>query len=275
MKKSIMIAIVAFIAIGTAFAANPASDFEYGLSNDGKYVVIYGFKNQKSTYVLPETIEDFPVKKVDVSRKSAYRIFGNAKQGTITISKTISSFELWIEEVSNTIIIDGLSENIQEFFVFSDDRAPYSGMSSEPSGKYKPILIKGIELLTRAKSVVCRNVQFDKVSLTVKKVWAPHVFSNTNLEEISFENGIKETGWHSKGCVGFAYNKKLRIVNLPSSMEVIGEGTFDSCINLKDLIIPDEISDLDFHDGYSTFRNTALPLKTQALLKQLGYNGYL
>ena len=270
-----MLAIVVFVVIGTAFAANPAGDFEYGLSDDGKYVVIYGFKNEKSAYVIPESIEDFPVHEISISRKSASQLFGNNKQVTLTLSKKITTVKLWINEVLNNIFINGLSENIKEFYVFSDDRVPFSGMSSEPSDKYKPIIIKGIELLKNAESVVCRNVQFDKVLLTVKKVWAPHVFSNTNLEEISFENGIKETGWHSKGCVGFAYNKNLRKVNLPSSMEVIGEGTFDSCINLKDLIIPDEISDLDFHDGYSTFRNTALPLKTQALLKQLGYNGYL
>ena len=259
---------------GDFFAKNQSSDLDYMLSANGEYVIITGFKNKKAKYIIPENIEGFPVTKVAVSGTNAFSLFGDVKQVSIILSKSLTCFELWIYDVLIDITLEGLSDGIKEFYVFSDDRMKFASMSDPPSDKFKPIKIKdSMEFLSNAKTVVCRNVKFEKTSLIIKRTWEKFVFSNTNLEDISFEDGIKMIGQEVRSVDGFSHNKNLQKVSFPPSVTDIADGTFNNCPRLSELIIPDEILFLNFHKGYYIFKNTALPLKIQAKLKQLGYSG--
>ena len=272
MKKIMIMLLMIFLIIVNLYAANPPADFEYQISDDGTYLVIYGFKNNKSTYIIPETIEGFPVKRVSIGGGgtwNASEVVGNAKQITITLGKNISYFYFGLDHVISNIIITGLSDNL----IVCDIVSSLS----------KPITVKGsIDSLSNLKVIKCYNVFFDNKSLVIKKEWVGYVFRGTNLEELTFEEGIstigrfdirgvdKEFPYGNKSLdMVFAENKYLKKVSFPSTLEIINYNTFLSCSKLSELVIPDGLTDILFNAD--CFQGTALPLKIQAKLRQLGY----
>lgn len=69
MKKLKIFALAASLlqaVLFSAFAANPPSDFTYELINNNQAIKITGVRNDKAEYVVPASIEDFPVTEVDI-----------------------------------------------------------------------------------------------------------------------------------------------------------------------------------------------------------------
>ena len=66
MKKYFGIVLAFMLMMGSAVGlhaqkANPASDFECELNNDGTGVVIKKYKGVATNVIIPSVIEDFPV----------------------------------------------------------------------------------------------------------------------------------------------------------------------------------------------------------------------
>lgn len=110
------------------------------------------------------------------------------------------------------------------------------------------------------------------------------VFSDCkSLKTVVMSEGTKEIY-----CEAFFYLEALEFVTLPSTLEKIavdansdfvGSGSFAGCSNLKELVIPESITKLEFgkidtRDYRDTFGGcSSLPLATRARLKKLGYEG--
>lgn len=61
----------------------------------------------------------------------------------------------------------------------------------------------------------------------------------------------------------------IESVTFPSTLKKVSTQAFENCGNLREIIIPESITELKF-GGYA-FNGTNLPLATQARLKQFGY----
>lgn len=95
-----------------------------------------------------------------------------------------------------------------------------------------------------------------------------------NLEYLRLPNSLTEIGselFHSKTALS-DNSSALVSVNLPESLQKIGYHTFQELTSLKELIIPDSLTEVTFADN-SIFLGTNLPLLTQKRLKELGYKG--
>jgi hypothetical protein len=105
--------------------------------------------------------------------------------------------------------------------------------------------------------------------------------NNTNIKTITLPDSIKNIRSRAfENCIA------LESINFPASLEWIGDGggpgsygsntgkaTFNGCSNLKEIIIPDSLTSVDFPDYLSVFEGcSSLPLATQARLRQLGYD---
>ena len=66
----------------------------------------------------------------------------------------------------------------------------------------------------------------------------------------------------------------LAKVTLPSTAKKLKAETFHYCTRLSEIVIPDSITSLNFEYDPFMFKGTALPLKSQAKLKKLGYTGH-
>ena len=78
---------------------------------------------------------------------------------------------------------------------------------------------------------------FLKIPSHVKEI-GDHVFYNTNLKTIVFEEGVRSIG-DEAFCL-----TQIENVVLPNSLEKLGKGVFAGCENLKSVFIPDGITRL-------------------------------
>jgi hypothetical protein len=92
--------------------------------------------------------------------------------------------------------------------------------------------------------------------------------SLTKIPEYLFAGTMNVAGT-MKGKV---FPEKLVTVNLPASLETIGEVAFANCVELYDLVIPSSLTSVDF-DNRSFLGCGKLPIKTRQRLKELGYTG--
>ena len=56
MRKILILVTFMLVTAFSLFAANPASDFNYKLSDDVESIIITGFKNNQKVYDIPSTI---------------------------------------------------------------------------------------------------------------------------------------------------------------------------------------------------------------------------
>lgn len=91
----------------------------------------------------------------------------------------------------------------------------------------------------------------------------------TKLEFLKLPNSLKkiEMGLFNDG---FKSNlKSLKTIELSSSCEEIGDKAFVGLTSLEEIVIPESLAHINF--GVRPFSGTKLNLKTQARLRQLGY----
>jgi len=74
MKNKILIGFVILVGIDIIGSATPISDFSYILSYDGNGIIITKYTGSGATVVIPGTIEDFPVIRINKSAFAGNRI---------------------------------------------------------------------------------------------------------------------------------------------------------------------------------------------------------
>lgn len=258
MKK---IAIIfALISLATAtFAANSEKDFDYKLSADMESVVITGLKNNLTVYDIPDTIEEMPVTAVDFQESAGY---DNEKEITLKLPESIKKFSLrqFSGGVKGRVVINGLPKNLEKFEVRSQ-------VNRKNRNNFFVLLKGSVNSQEKLTSFVARYVEFEETAITVKKEWTNYDFLGSNVTEVSFEEGCETIG-------GFSDCKSLAKVTLPSTAKKLKAETFHYCTSLSEIVIPDSITSLNFEYDPFMLKGTALPLKSQAKLKKLGYTGH-
>lgn len=189
MKKILVLIVFIFSVAGSIFAANPAEDFEYSLNDDFTSVDITKLKNNKDTYIIPKSIDGMPVRRVFLGNFKGFR---NVSNVTITLSDSISFFHY-----SKTddvffcpVTIDGLSDNLVDFFIFAEKQNPWD-ISQLHVPETNSITVKGsIDKLKSLERVVLENVNLENTTVICRKTWKLYSFFNTNIKDLSFEEGI-------------------------------------------------------------------------------------
>ncbi|MGI5083621.1 leucine-rich repeat domain-containing protein [Treponema putidum] len=93
-----------------------------------------------------------------------------------------------------------------------------------------------------------------------------------NLEYLRLPNSLTKIGFYLFHSTLSDNSSALVSVNLPESLQKIDYHTFQELTSLKELIIPDSLTEVEFADD-NIFLGTNLPLLTQKRLKELGYKG--
>lgn len=250
-------------AIFSAFAANPPSDFTYELSKDNTYIVITELKNDKAAYVIPESIEDFPVLQVKIFQRKAC---------TITLPEGIEDVYIF-----GSLKINQSLAKLQHLKSLDISFVDFIGTANKTPLK--------LPELTELHLI---NVNLIDKSISVGKELRDLRLWTTNVEELIYEEGV--TSIRSINDIDDETNKNLKRVVLPSTLKKIALKAFIHCPNLSEVVIPDSLEKVevgtdevwnDFWGRLVTvsasklediFDTTSLPLKTRARLNQLFFS---
>lgn len=252
-------------AIFSAFAANPPSDFTYELSKDNTYIVITELKNDKAAYVIPESIEDFPVLQVKIFQRKAC---------TITLPEGIEDVYIF-----GSLKINQSLAKLQHLKSLDISFVDFIGTANKTPLK-----------LPELTELHLSNVNLIDKSISVGKELKDLRLWDTNVEELIYEEGVTYIG-RDTNYDGFNqskyYSKNLKRVVLPSTLKKIALKAFIYCPSLSEVVVPDSLEKVevetdevwnDFWGRLVTvsasklediFDTTSLPLKTRARLNQL------
>lgn len=254
-KKCFMFVILGFMAF-SLFGANPEEDFECKLANDLDSVIITGLKNQKDYYEIPETIEDFPIYKIDIKYY---------QENSVTRIK----FPEGLKE------LDFEGDNYSPEFV-EIESLPSSLENCSINGATLKCSLNSLENL---KSISLYDVNLDEKKIIIKSQWFEIIkdnsktsyrlnafMSHTNIEELEFEEGV--LGIMTRN---FSYNYKLKKIILPSTIEYIYYEAFSGCENISEVIIPESVTHINGY--FSMFKDTEfaknLSLKEEARIRKI------
>ena len=218
---------------------NPASDFTYDLTADGKGVVIKSYTGGPGTVVIPAKIENYPVVEI------ANDVF-NGKTTTYNFSAAMSG-NLW-----NAI---DSKEN---------DKAGITSITI-------PNTVTKIGTNAFANTAITSIILPDSVvELTSDSLGNSNMFSGCNqLTEIKLSDNI-EILWNIKGWGKLPVLKKI---NLPKNLKAVMEYTFTDCTELVEIIIPETLKEIEFKNDTAFKGCGKLPLAVRQKLRDLGYKG--
>lgn len=236
---------------------NAEEDFIVELTEDGTGAIVTGYTGKSGGVYIPATIQGLPVKEVDLTLSSDNEVTA------IVVSDGCTYFRLPRNNTSSSIKYISLPDSVTEYKAIQ-----YTSITE-------------FEVPAGVKEVSPLPTTLEKISFR----GAPEVIgyeafkNNTNIKTFTLPDSIKVIGSSAfENCIA------LESINFPASLGWIGDGprdygenageaTFDGCSNLKEIIIPDSLTSVDFPYFLPVFQGcSSLPLATQARLKQLGYD---
>lgn len=248
-----------------ALRENPASDFSYTMTDDGKGVLIKKYIGSSPKIIIPATIEGLPVLEVenlaDLDHEYGDLYWDNLwddyryHKNNVTITHISFPDSVRYTGNSNKVAISLEDYDALEYIKFP------AGIETHPATSFGDPLLDAVS----GEQVLASSI--------------PSVEGCDKLNKIIIPEGIKV-------LPNFQDCKTLKSITLPSTVEIIPDSCFSGCTNLEEIIIPETITKIIFDtktfDEYwgketiynsFAFEGTHLNLATQAKLKQLGYNG--
>lgn len=230
---------------------NAEEDFIVSLTEDGTGAVVTGYKGKSGKVYVPATIQGLPVKEVSFS-------IDDGVETVVVVSDGCTSVSLSGESIKYI----SLPDSVTEYGVYRTGITEFEVPAGvKKVGRFPPTL--------------------EKISFRgTPEVIGYEAFQGTKIQTITLPDSIK-------GIESYAFENciALESINFPASLEWIGgeaitrswmgnngKATFNGCSNLKEIIIPDSLTSVDFPEYLPVFEGcSSLPLATQARLKQLGY----
>ena len=132
------------------------------------------------------------------------------------------------------------------YYTKNDDNITIVGCASSTKTINIPNKIQGIPVTAIADKAFANKTELTSATIpdSVSSI-GKGVFQNcTTLTSVSLPNGIKKISSEAfRGCVN------LKNINIPSSLEEINDYAFSGCknLNIKNLIIPDNVSIIGFY----------------------------
>lgn len=247
----------------TTYTPSPVTDFEYEINAQGR-MTITRYVGNDAHVVIPKRIEGKDVKII------GYKAFGGTNIQSIVMpdtviyifpyafmncesleSVTMSESLISIAENAfrNCISLSkvDLSMNSMEFI----EQEAFSGCQNLKEVEFgdqitligkqafsdcvsleQIILPKNLAELGEAAFHNCKSAQKIRIPKTLE-VWGFYPFFGTeSVTEIVFEDGLKRIGTNEGG---FCSKGQMQSIVIPASVEVISEGAFMECPNLKEV----------------------------------------
>ena len=187
---------------------SPAADFQYEVSQDGKYVYINQYVGTSETVVIPSKIDGLPV----ISLKGVFEndmvkqgVFEGSNIKSVTIPESVTAIGLCAFK----------------------DCAELTQVTV--SGNLNRILSN-----TFRNCVKLESIDFSRTKL--KTISTSAFYGCTGLSEIKFSNELTEI---EQGA--FYDCTALLELDFPDSLEKIGNSAFKNCTSLKTVVIPEKL----------------------------------
>ncbi len=213
--KKIIISVILILMLSLTFTgcgknkANPASDFEYTVSDDGR-VGIEKYIGESKDVVIPEKIDDKPVTAIGINA------FAESDIESVVIPDTVTT--IWNNAFANckklhTVDMgNGVETLIQKTF---------SGCEKLENLKLSPNLKQSDD----AAFSGCKSLKELYIPKTFTG-WSQEMFFGNSLTKLTFEDGIEAVG-----CYACFWNEgTLKEVTFPASVKKLGEWTFNTGI---------------------------------------------
>lgn len=190
----------------SAEKANPASDFEYAKHDTDGYIAIVNYIGSDKTVVIPDEIEELPVKAISVCA------FMNTDIESVDIPDTVK------------MISDNAFTNCQELHTVNMGngvmQVGYEAFKNCTSLKNLTLSSSLSNIGVRAFKD-CDSLQSIFIPKSVTE-WGMEAFYSCPLTSLTFEDGIENIG--SYAC--FWTGGTLKSITFPSSVTALGEYSF-------------------------------------------------
>lgn len=223
---------------------NPISDFRYEFTEDQKAIDIKSYVGDSSTVVFPESIEGYPVRRID-SILSSEKIYKN-----IIVPKSVKELgQFAFSDVKGNINID--LTNLQ-----------YIG-----EGAFSGSDLTGTVIISKN---CIYDVDWSEHLKTFAVGWGDrnsHCFAYSKVTSVIIEEGVTilpDAMFYS--C------EELKSVKIPSSLKYIGDNAFSYCNSLTEVIFADG-QKIKYENDHVFEGCDSLSLATRTKLIQSGYDG--
>ncbi len=259
-----------------SFKENPASDFSYTLTDDGKGVKITKYIGKSEKIIIPATIEGLPVLEVEKLADKDTE-FGESSWNPFT--------ESWVspkcnDKITHIVFPDSVRKTGSSFIDNWEPLDLTHFVALEyiklPAGieEYERPKNKYYDIYYQSHSETLMN---EVTGTPLKETYLPYVEYCDNLKTVIIPEGPTVIR-------SFDKNPLLEKVVLPSTVTFISEDAFYGCENLSEITIPESVSKICFtymetnelgksRSTTRAFEGTSLNLTTQTRLKELGYTG--
>ena len=225
---------------------NPISDFRYEFTEDQKAIDIKSYVGDSSTVVFPESIEGYPVRRIDDIPSSEYHgIYKN-----IIVPKSVKELGRGaFYNVKGNINID--LTNLQ-----------YIG-----EGAFSGSDLTGTVIISKN---CIYDVDWSEHLKTFQVGWGDrnsHCFAYSKVTSVIIEEGVTilpDAMFYS--CT------ELKSVKIPSSLKYIGDDAFSCCNSLTEVIFADG-QKIKYENDHVFEGCDSLSLATRTKLIQSGYDG--
>lgn len=195
-------------------AENPASDFEYALTDDMSGVKIVSYKGERVNIRIPSEIEGMPV--VELGESIFFRSGSNDKVASVIVPDSVTKLDEAVFSGSKSLRKVVLPEHITNL----------------PSGAFS-----GCAALT--SYIIPKHIKTIETS----------VFSGSGLESIVIPDDVTFIARSSGFGPGYVFSgcRELRSVTLPSTLTEIPDYMFDKCESLLSIDIPATVTRIGAH----------------------------
>ena len=219
MKKILSILLVAILVITSMVfssgcnSANPASDFEYSISDDGKYAGIEKYIGSDKSVVIPTEIDGATVTQILGAAFMEQDIESVIIPDTVVnISAGAFSACTKLTKVKFGIKVANIGENAFDGCVSLEEiDLPDSVILIEESAFKDCTALKTISIPNQAA------------------LYSGAFYNNSSLVSVNFEDGAKSLGGYS----AFMHAESLAEVTIPASVEQIRNRLFNGCKKLN------------------------------------------
>ena len=255
--KHVSLVLVLLMLLGV-FTAAPiithaavSGDYEYsimyGNTMDDTYAYITKYKGSSSYPVVPDTLDGFTVKNINMSTFEK-----NTKIKSVTLPDTLVSISSYaFRNCSNLASIE-FPESLNNIANDAFTGTPW--LQNQPDGM---IYIHSLAYMYKG---TCPSEFTIKDGTTVIN---QNAFSNsTTLEKINIPESVKTIRGSFSGCTA------LKDVKLPSGLTTLGLSAFSGCTSLESITVPEKITSL--YNGVFKACTALTDVKLPSKLKIVG-----
>lgn len=262
--------LVLFALTSCGNKANSPKDFRYHASDDGTGVIIDEYIGESAKIIIPDTIEDLPVVGVEflANKEGTGEFFENWLGNTVEYKENRT-----ITEVSFPDTVEYIP-SFSSFTALESVKLPASLKEPDNEGHY---FVEEVGTVNGNDFKAFTNNSGPSSDVKFIKSGAFNFNKCTSLKELVIPEGVT--------TVGDCSFSGIESVTLPSTIKAFDLGAFFKT-PLAKITVPENVTKVQFSSvsygdwtgwffikGSDTFKGSNLDLKSQAKLKELGYDG--